>query len=110
MISLWRLQVVIALSAGTIFVSAQPLSVRYLEFPAIAPGTVFKMEKSLDLRTGAIKFNKGNNILGIDDLLEMESVENKARTTKIGRLSEELEAKRVQMAYSERTHIVLHAK
>jgi hypothetical protein len=110
MIPFRRIQVVIALSAGTILVNAQPLSIRYLEFPTIAPGAVFKMEKLLDPRTGTIKFKRGNDVLSMDDLLDMENVENKARAAKNGRLSDELEAKRSHMGYSEKVTVVLHAK
>ncbi|MEO7424397.1 MAG: hypothetical protein ABI036_04370 [Fibrobacteria bacterium] len=106
----WITLGLIAITADLANGQGRILSSRYMEFPNTAPGAVFKMEKILDEKTGEIKPRKGGAASSVEELRRMETRENQARWNRLGRLSEELEAKRAKLGSSQKIKIAIHAR
>lgn len=108
--SIWKLPGLISISAWIAVVQAQSLSTRYVEFPNAVPGTVLKIDKVRDERTGEFKLQKGGMPLPVEELLRWEGIERQAHLGRNGQLSDELESRRTSMGSSEKVKVVIHLK
>jgi len=96
--------------AYTVAAWGQPVSMRYMEFPHALPGAVIKVEKFRDEGSGMMKTKFGGVVRPTEDLLLWQNLEDQSRLARMGRLSEEVENKRIAMGNFDRLRVVISPK
>ncbi|MBW8890513.1 MAG: S8 family serine peptidase [Fibrobacteres bacterium] len=92
------------------FAWGEPVTMRYMEFPHALPGAVFKVEKYRDDGTGLMKTKIGGVARSTEDLLLWQNLEEQSRLGRLGRLSEEVENKRMTMGNFDQLKVVIKPK
>jgi hypothetical protein len=109
--NLIRVVLILGFAITTSIGEIPTLSIQFLEFPSVIPGTVLKVEKVLNESTGKIELRKNGGIpLSMSELLNLENQEFQSKRARLKSLSEELYWRIPEMDASEKIKVVIHAK